>query len=352
MVQINDNDTETNWNAIQMHNKDWDGRLYYGVKSTGIYCKPSCPSKRPTRVSVEFFFTSEDAENAGYRACKRCHPDQVDEEKSAWQKLIQIIDDPTNEVLSVEKWAKMGNISPAQLRRIIMNYVGISPKDYLAAKKVKEFKMSIQKGEDITASQFSAGFGSSSRLYEKAASRLGMTPGKYKKRGKGLKITYAIMDVPLGKLLIAATDKGVCSIQMGDSDVELVNSIKKEFSSAELLPNSGELTPWIDQIHRYFAGSNQNLDIPLELHASTFQIRVWNELRKIPFGETRSYTQVAAAIGQPTAARAVASACASNPVAIVTPCHRVIHSDGSVSGYRWGLEKKKALLMMEKSEKK
>jgi AraC family transcriptional regulator of adaptative response/methylated-DNA-[protein]-cysteine methyltransferase len=214
-------------------------------------------------------------------------------------------------------------------------------------KKMELFKTNIQSGDNVTRSLYNAGFGSSSRLYEKASQRLGMTPGKYKNGGKGESIIYSILDTILGKMLIAATHHGVCSIRFGSDENELLANLKDEFPHADCQPNSEKLSQWIDILNRYFNGYTEPLDIPLDVQPTAFRAKVWEELRRIPFGETRSYTQVAQAIGQPSAVRAVASACAANPVAIVTPCHRVVHNDGSVSGYRWGVERKKALLESE-----
>jgi AraC family transcriptional regulator, regulatory protein of adaptative response / methylated-DNA-[protein]-cysteine methyltransferase len=337
------------WEAIQTRNRDWDGRLFFGVKTTGIYCRPSCPAKRPLRSSILCFSSAQEAEMAGFRPCKRCHPNLVETLDQEFQRIIGLLDKPDNEALSVQDWASQAKIPAERLRRIILDQTGMSPKKVLLQKKMKVFKQGLKAGETISASQNSAGFGSSSRLYEKAELFLGMTPGLYKRGGDGVNIRYEVINTPIGKLLIAGTTKGVCSIQFGESEAELVGVLRKEYPKAEIELQAGELSGWINQLENYFSGLTHTLTIPLDHAATAFQLRVWQELRNIPYGETRSYSQVAEAIGQPTAARAVAAACAANPAAVVTPCHRVVHSDGSISGYRWGAEKKLGLLETEKN---
>jgi AraC family transcriptional regulator of adaptative response/methylated-DNA-[protein]-cysteine methyltransferase len=235
---------------------------------------------------------------------------------------------------------------------MIAKFAGISPRRLLMEKKINVFKKEIHNGEGITSSQYAAGYGSSSRLYEKAGSHLGMTPGKYKKGGVGERIFYSLVDTPIGRMLMAATDRGVCSIRFGENDADLISELRLEFPNAEIRQHTSELRPWIEQLDQYFLGTTQLLDIPLELHATTFQLLVWQELRKIPYGETKSYSQLAQAVGKPAAARAVASACAANPVAVINPCHRVIHNDGTISGYRWGLDRKRRLLELEQKRPK
>lgn len=351
MTESSQQELEVYWAALQTRDREWDGRLFFGVKTTGIYCKPSCPAKRPQRKSVEFFSTANTAEQAGYRPCKRCQPDQWQNDVDEIARLIQIIQNRDDKMLTVNEWADSAGISPAVLRKLIIRFTGLTPRQLLMENKMNVFKKYLQNGETVSSSQFAAGFGSSSRLYEKAVPLMGMTPGKYKKGGEGVSIVYSLVDTPLGRLLIAATGQGVCSIKFGETDDDLVNDLKHEFPRAEIRPDSNELVPWIEQLSRYFSADHGIFDIPLDLHASTFQMLVWQELRKIPYGETRSYSQIANSIGNPKAVRAVASACAANPVAVVTPCHRIVHSDGTISGYRWGLDRKRALLNMEQKSK-
>ncbi len=352
MPELSESQFEEYWAAIQSRSRDWVGKLYYGVKTTGIFCRPDCPSKRPGKNAVVFFHTAQDAREAGFRACKRCRPDQSADEIQLAEHLVNLVDASTSEITTVAEWAALADIAPQKLRKIITSSTGLLPRDFLLNRKMQNFKQSVQKGENLITSQNIAGFGSSSRLYEKAHAHLGMTPGKYRRGGMGEKILYSIMDTPLGMLILAATDHGICSIKFGDSEKELANELKTEFPLAEIEKHHGELTVWLVELEKYFSRESREINVPLDAKATAFQLKVWSELRKIPFGETRSYSQIAEAIGQPSAARAVASACARNPVAVVTPCHRVVHSDGSVSGYRWGLERKKALLLHESKTEK
>jgi len=336
------------WEAILARDSQWDGCVYYGVKTTGIYCRPSCPSKRPKREYVEYFRSAIDAERKGYRACKRCQPDVIAEEEAEFHRLMKILEDTTIEINSVHMWASQAGLPVRKLRKVIQQKSGISPRDLILRKKVILFKRNIQAGELVITSQFAAGFGSSSRLYEKAANTLGMTPGQYKNGGMGMKIVYELLDTPLGKMIMAGTERGVCSVKFGEDSDSLVKDLGAEFPRAFIEKHNGELDGWVEQMRNYFTGEVCRFAIPLEIQATAFQMKVWEELRKIPFGETRSYSQLAESVGKPSAARAVATACAANPVAIVNPCHRIIHSNGTLSGYRWGVERKKALLEMEK----
>jgi AraC family transcriptional regulator of adaptative response/methylated-DNA-[protein]-cysteine methyltransferase len=339
------------WEAVQNREKFYDGRFFYGVKTTGIYCNPSCPSKKPGLPSVVFFETRGDADKAGFRPCKRCRPEvdqTVEADAALFQRAILLLEQHMDTVTTVQSWADTTNVSLIHLRRIVKEVSGLSPREFLMNRKVEAFKQGVQSGENVTTALYSAGFGSSSRLYEKASHRLGMTPGKYKNGGNGERIVFTIIETPYGDLLVAATRNGVCSVKFGSVGTDLTEMLREEFPRAEIAVDTGELSSWVSMIQNYFDGYSGSLDIPLDLQASAFRHRVWEELRRIPFGETRSYSQVAEAIGQPTAVRAVASACAANPVALVTPCHRVIHSDGSISGYRWGFERKQALLEAER----
>lgn len=343
---------EKRWQAIQTRDANWDGRLFYGVKTTGIYCRPSCPSKRPLIQSVEFFSNANEAEKAGYRPCKRCHPELWQNDFEEFTRLMQILQDQPGSVINVREWAAAAKVKPEFLQKMTRRFAGISARQLIIENRVNQFKREIHNGENITSSQFAAGYGSSSRLYEKAETQLGMTPGQYQKGGAGKTILYGLVDTPVGRMLIAATDRGVCSIRFGNSEMDLLSELRLEYFKAEIKPHTDELNPWIEQLHQYFAGSTHLLDIPLELQATTFQLLVWQELRKIPYGETRSYSQLARAVGKPAAARAVASACAANPIALINPCHRVIHQDGTISGYRWGLDRKRRLLALEQDSKK
>ncbi len=347
-MNLTDPEFEKYWSIITKRSADWDGKLFFGVTSTGIYCRPACPSKRPGKEKVVFFFTAYEARAAGFRPCRRCHPDEIEDKKVVVNGYIEILEQADESISTVADWAERIGISSQKLREIIKEETGLSPRNIIFDRKVRKFRESIQQGESVTSAQLSAGFGSSSRLYEKARDHLGMTPAQYRKGGVGEKIIYSIEKTVLGFLLIAATGSGVCSIKFGESEDILTSNLAGEFSRAEINRNNEELSPYFRQIDAYLTGSQKSVSFPLDIHATTFRMKVWNELKKIPYGQTRSYSQVAQSIGQPRAVRAVASACAANPVAIVTPCHRVVHNDGSISGYRWGVERKKTLIEMEK----
>jgi AraC family transcriptional regulator of adaptative response/methylated-DNA-[protein]-cysteine methyltransferase len=265
---------------------------------------------------------------------------------------MEILLDQQEAVSSVEEWAAAAGISPVFLLRVMKRFTGTTPKRVIMEKRNNDLKELLKNGETISASQFAAGFSSSSRLYEKAVSHLGMTPRKYQNGGAGERIVYDFLNTPLGRMLMAATEHGVCSLKFGEKNHELLKELVCEFPAAKIEQQTGELDLWIEQLNAYFSTHQRIFEIPVDSHATVFQLLVWQELRKIPYGEKRSYSEIARSIGKPKAVRAVASACAANPVAIINPCHRVVHSDGSVSGYRWGIDRKKALLKMECDESK
>lgn len=348
MEQFGQIDQDEIWKAIVSRDSAWDGRVFYGVISTGIYCVPSCPSKRPVRSSVRFFSRNEEALAAGFRACKRCKPDSIEEHLQDFSRVMEILETRADEVTSPAEWAATSGLTLNSLRKLTTAMLGLSPREIINHRKMAEFKSAIKEGNGISASQFEAGFGSSSRLYEKASAYLGMTPGQYKEKGRNVKIIYAICETRLGPAIIAGTEKGICSLQFADSAGELIDSLRNDFCQAELIEDHETLSNWIAKLLAYLEGDEKELAIPLDVHATAFRARVWEAIRCIPYGETRSYSKLASEIGKPSAARAVAAACAANPVALVTPCHRVVHEDGTISGYRWGMDRKKVLLSMEK----
>jgi AraC family transcriptional regulator of adaptative response/methylated-DNA-[protein]-cysteine methyltransferase len=333
----------------------FNGIFVYGVRSTGIYCKPTCPSRRPRREQVAFFASPAEAETNGFRACLRCQPRESangggDPRVRMVLRVCQLIESQEEGVVSLDALGDELGLSPHHLQRTFKSVTGITPRQYAAAHRLKQFKSRIKEGEDVTTAMYDAGFGSSSRLYEKASERLGMTPATYRRRGKGMNINYTTVDSHLGRLLIAATERGVCSVQFGERDEDLEAALQTEYQSANIRRDATRLSGMIEELLRHLDGSQPDLALPLDLQATAFQLRVWDELRRIPYGTTRSYGQVAAAIGQPTATRAVASACARNPVALITPCHRVIRETGEPGGYRWGLKRKEKLLELEKEQ--
>jgi AraC family transcriptional regulator of adaptative response/methylated-DNA-[protein]-cysteine methyltransferase len=340
------------WQAVLEKDARFNGIFVYGVRSTGIYCKPSCPSRRPRRAKVSFFAATEAAEGKGFRACLRCRP----RARAASDPRVRLV---LHVCRSIEAHALEGvpsltelgaelNVSPHHLQRTFKSITGVTPRQYAAAHRLKQFKSRIKDGEDVTAAMYDAGFGSSSRLYEKSSEHLGMTPATYRRRGKDMKINYAIVDCHLGRMLVAGTERGVCTVQFGARDEALEEALATEYPAASITRDDSGLGDWIEELLHHLEGSQPNLKLPLDLQATAFQTRVWDELRRIPYGVTRSYAKVAEAIGQPTAARAVARACATNPVALITPCHRVVREGGHLGGYRWGLDRKEKLLEVER----
>jgi AraC family transcriptional regulator, regulatory protein of adaptative response / methylated-DNA-[protein]-cysteine methyltransferase len=348
-ISVTSSKQATYLEAIHNRDKAFDGQFVYAVKSTGIYCRPSCPSRKPKAVNLELFGLPELARQAGYRACKRCQPDDAkvsDPQLEKIQAICHYIEHHV-EAISLENLSKAFSLSPSYLQRTFTTIVGISPQAYAEAQRMNKIKTALQNGDDISGSVYEAGYGSSSRLYSKAKSELGMTPKTYKQKGRDTLISYTVTDSPLGKLLVAATEKGVCAVRLADTEKELLETLAREFSNAALYRGDKKLASFVKAILANLEGKLPHLDLPLDVKATAFQKRVWQELQKIPYGETRSYGEVAKAIGQPSAVRAVASACASNAVGVVVPCHRVIGADGSLSGYRWGIERKRELLQRE-----
>jgi len=340
------------WRAVLGRDRSADGLFVYAVHSTGVYCRPSCPSRRPRRERVDFFETAADARAAGFRACKRCGPDAggaidpwVDKVRRATVYLANVDGHPSLATLA----ARLGG-SPYHLQRNFKRLVGLTPREYADACRLRVVKRRLRQGSDVTGAMFDAGYGSSSRFYERAAPKLGMSPTQYRRGGAGVKVSYAVVDSPLGRLLVAATERGVCSIAMGTSDADLVRSLRHEYPSAAIASDAAGLAQWTAAIVAHLEGRRPRLDLPLDIQATAFQWQVWQALTEIPYGETRTYTDVARAIGKPRAVRAVARACATNPVALAIPCHRVVPAAGGVGGYRWGAARKQKILGREGQE--
>lgn len=296
---------------------------------------------------------SGEAEAAGFRACLRCRPQcgtRDDDERDLIQKVCRLIEEKDDETVSLDALAFELQISPSHLQRTFKKITGISPREFAQTRRVNKFKENIKNGNGVTTAMYDAGFNSSSRLYEKAAAEFGMTPGVYARGGSGAAIFYTTAECPLGRLLVAATAKGICAVSLGDADAELEQSLFAEFPEAEIKRDDAGLRQFVEEILPRLNGQNTRIDLPTDVRATAFQRRVWQELRKIPPGETRSYKEIAARIGDAKAVRAVARACATNPIALLTPCHRVVGANGAVSGYRWGVERKKKLLEREKQK--
>jgi AraC family transcriptional regulator, regulatory protein of adaptative response / methylated-DNA-[protein]-cysteine methyltransferase len=337
------------WQAVMSKDARFDGVFVYAVRSTGVFCRPHCPARLPRRENVEFFASTINAAQAGFRPCLRCTPLNQDAHAKLVQQVCRFIEANSAEAVTLDMLHEQFNVSAQHLQRIFKRVVGLSPRQYLDAVRLRQLKLHLRKGDSVTTAQFEAGYNSSSRLYERAATQLGMTPASYRKGGEGARIFSTVVATTMGQLLIASTSRGLCAVRLGDSAEALQSELQNEFPRAEILHDNSSFQPAIESLVQYVSGKNVALNLPLDIQATAFQWRVWQELQAIPYGETRSYTEIAEAIAQPTAVRAVASACAANPVALVIPCHRVIRGDGSLSGYRWGLERKEALLGHERN---
>ncbi|MCD9185526.1 MAG: bifunctional DNA-binding transcriptional regulator/O6-methylguanine-DNA methyltransferase Ada [Pyrinomonadaceae bacterium] len=341
-------ETEIYWKAVRNNDARFNGAFVYAVNSTKIYCKPSCSSRLPKRENVSFFEDFERAEREGFRACRRCQPknETIGEQTKTVLRVCELLE--TEENISLEDLSAELNLSAAHLQKMFKEIIGVSPKKFAEIKRLEKFKAEIKSGGGVTDAMYEAGFNSSSRLYENVSEKLGMTPKTYAKKGKNMKINYTVTDCDLGKLLVARTAKGVCSVAFGDDENVLKENLFAEYRNAAIIEESTNLKEYIEAILLNLEGKNKTLDLPLDLQATAFQMRVWEVLRKIPYGETVSYADVAESLGNKNAVRAVATACASNHVALVIPCHRVIGKNGNLSGYRWGIERKKRILENEK----
>ncbi len=343
-------DTDTqNLHALYAGDPAFDGAFVYAVTSTGVYCRPSCRSRRPRPENVRIFGTPAEAARAGFRACRRCHPDDAqnrDPQLAALGRVCAAID-AAETLPSLAQLGRIAGLSPHHLQRVFTRRLGISPKAYGDARRLLRLKAGLKSGNGVADAVYAAGFGSASRVYERAAGQLGMTPATYAKGGAGATLGYAIADGPLGKLLVAATARGVAAVYLGDSERALTSELAAEFPEATRLRDDGRLAAELRAILRYLRNQAPPPALALDVRATAFQRRVWQELQRIPLGETRSYSDVAAAIGAPKAVRAVGHACATNPVSLLIPCHRVHRTDGSLGGYRWGLDRKEALLAAE-----
>lgn len=345
------------WDAVVARNRRFDGALFYGVGTTRIYCRPSCPSRRPKPENVQFFFDPDSAEQAGFRACKRCRPrDPKTEQASGKLELVRnvcrAVERNVDSPLPMKQLGGELKMNPATLDRAFKQTTGITIKQYAEARRLSLFKTALRFGRDVTTAIYEAGYNSSSRVYEHANSRLGMTPAAYGKGGNGAQIRYAIAPYSAGKALLAVTDKGVCSVKLGDDPGKLVGELEGEFPKAELIRTDSELGNWMSNLLRRLEGEVELPDLPIDVQATAFQRRVYEELKRIPAGETRTYSQIAKKLGGESGRRAVARACATNEVAVLIPCHRVVRSDGGMGGYRWGLSRKEELLEREKQGSK
>jgi len=353
---VSDLTAERRWRIVLARDRRFDGAFVYAVRSTGVYCRPSCPSRRPRREQVVFFPVPEAAEVAGFRPCRRCHPTEPgrpDPRVQLVREVCRLIDAHPDEPARLATLAARMRTTPHRLLRASRGVLGISPRQYHDARRVDRFKAGLRAGHRVSPALYDAGYSSPSRVYERSHLRLGMTPATYRRGAPGVRIVYTVVPCPLGQLLVAATERGICRIGLGSGMATLEAGLRAEFPAAQLRRDgegaTAPLGAWVEQVLRYLDGRAQQLDLPLDIRATAFQQRVWEALRKIPYGRTRSYAEVARAIGRPRATRAVARACATNPAALVIPCHRVVRADGALGGYRWGIERKLALLEHERA---
>lgn len=344
-----DTSTQQRWAAVQAKDKNADGEFVFAVKTTGIYCRPSCPARPAKRDNVEFFDTTVQAAAAGYRACLRCKPDGIPQEIERRERVLQackaIEQSPSS--LSLDDLSAQAGLSPHHFHRIFKSITGLTPKQYHKAVQGQRLARSLKDTSSVTEAIYDAGFNSSGRFYEQASATLGMPPRRYQKGGVGEHIRHAIEPCPLGLMMVAATPRGVCAIEFADSGDVLMDRLRARFPQARFEPGDGPFKAWIAQILAHLTQPGQVLDLPLDVQGTVFQRRVWQALQAIPQGQTVSYTELAQRLGQPGAIRAVASACANNHIALAIPCHRVVRANGDLAGYRWGVERKAELLRRE-----
>jgi AraC family transcriptional regulator of adaptative response/methylated-DNA-[protein]-cysteine methyltransferase len=344
---------DSRWQAVLGRDGASDGKFVFAVSSTGIYCRPSCPSKRPKRENVTFFRRPQEAETAGFRECLRCRPKAIagNPRQELIKAVCRYIEQHLDEPVTLARLGAEFHQSPFHLQRTFKAVLGITPKEYADSCRMRGFRQKLKAGHSVTRAMHDAGYSSSSRLYSRTSSELGMEPAKYRRGAIATPIRYSFTESPIGRMLIAATEKGICSIQFADSEEELEQGLKQEFPFALRRRDDNGMANLAGQVAQRISGAESSTSLPLDIQATAFQRRVWSHLQSISFGNTQSYTQVAKAIRRPSAVRAVARACATNPVAIAIPCHRVLRSNGDLGGYRWGIGRKKTLLDLEASSR-
>ena len=340
---------DSRWNAVLARDPGADGQFVYAVASTRVYCRPTCPSRRPHRRQVRFFRLPVEAEAGGYRACRRCHPREA--EPAAARRVREArayLDHHLDETVTLVRLGRAVGMSPYHLQRTFKQLTGMTPREYASGRRVERMKTQLKRGESVSRATYEAGFSSPSRAYDHTRRRLGMTPATYRDGGRGIVIRYTVVETGAGPLLVAGTDRGVCAVTLGNTTAALETELRREYPAAQIERADGALAEWTRAVVARAEGKD-GARVPLDLRGTAFQRRVWDALQRISRGATRTYGEIARELGQPTAARAVAGACASNRVALVIPCHRVIREDGGLGGYRWGMEKKRQLLSREKA---
>lgn len=341
---------DSRWQAVVGRDPQADGAFVYAVRTTGVYCRPSCPSRAAKRENVEFFESGEQAVAAGYRPCKRCRPEALSQEQRRRALVVQACRaiEQSGSALPLAELARQAGLSPHHFHRIFKATTGLTPKAYYKSVRAGRVAAALQSAPSVTEAIYEAGFNSAGRFYEEAGARLGMPPDVYRKGAAGECIRYAVAPCALGQVLVAATQWGVCAIVFGEAAPALVESLRERFPKARFEPGDEEFKGWVARVLGYLAQPRGALDLPLDVQGTVFQHRVWQALREIPAGQTASYAEIARRIGQPKAHRAVAHACATNQVAVAIPCHRVVRSDGDLAGYRWGVARKAAMLKRER----
>lgn len=348
--------SETCWAAVAARDARADGKFLYGVLSTGVYCRPSCTSKLAKRENVRFYSDSAAAESQGLRSCLRCRPNgPADRHTETVRDACAYIDENPNGNLSLRYLAGRAKLSPGHFQRLFKARVGISPKEYAEAARLKRLKQELREAPSVTDAIYGAGFGSGSRVYERVNKRIGMTPLQYREGGSGTGISYVAHDTALGPLMMGATDRGVCFVQFGASEEELLNLLRAEYPNAEITrardARSEQMARWVTALGHHIAEGGPAPDLPIDVRGTAFQMKVWSFLQSIPCGQLASYAEVARGIGAPGAVRAAANACGANMVAVLIPCHRVIRGDGSLGGYRWGTARKRLLIESERASR-
>ena len=335
--------------AVMDRNELLDGQFVFAVRSTRIYCNPSCPSRRPCGSLIEFYDTPTDAERHGFRPCKRCKPDE--NQTPRYSKLVkeacEYVNENLRKSLTLRSVGAHVGVGQYHLHRLFKRVTGMTLHDYVDARRLAVLKAELQSGEPVNKAAYRAGFSSSSRLYNRIQAKIGMHPGSYRRGGEDVEIKYTIIETPFGRLLIAATREGVCSVSLGESDAFVETALANEYPAAVVQRDDDSLRELASQFESYVRDGRFGLKVPLGLHGTPFQMEVWKRIQSIPPGSTRSYEQIATDLGSPNAVRAVARACASNPAILLIPCHRVIRKNGELGGYRWGIERKRALLRHE-----
>jgi AraC family transcriptional regulator of adaptative response/methylated-DNA-[protein]-cysteine methyltransferase len=337
------------WAAVLARDARADGRFVYAVRTTGIYCRPSCSSRRPKRVNVAFYSSPAMATAAGFRACKRCTPDS---QSPATRHIEQIAKacrriERADSQLPLALLAREAHLSTYHFHRLFKAITGLTPKQYAIAHRAGKVQRLLKEGRSVTDAMFDAGFNSASRFYEQADGILGMAPGKFRALGADERIRFAVAQCSLGAILVAASERGICAVTMGEDPAQLVRELQDKFARASLIGADRAFETLIAQVVSLVERPGQQIDLPLDVRGTVFQRKVWQALRKVPVGSTATYAGIARLVGAPASSRAVAQACGANPLAVIIPCHRVVRTDGALSGYRWGIERKRTLLQRE-----